>query len=134
MADRKRFSKQAALEVLDARAAKLARQFNFNRGNGTSQLEPKGREFDAHIERAVAYGQMRAYESFAEAICEGFEFERSAATTKQEEGQTLPGILCPKGGYCDYPRNPCMDGCKRPDASKQEDGGAGDPSGDGSQR
>jgi len=75
MPERKRFSKQTALDVLDARAAELARRFNFNRSNGTSQLEPKGREFDAHIHRAVAYGQMRAYESFAEAICEGFMFD-----------------------------------------------------------
>jgi hypothetical protein len=93
MAERKRFSKQAALAALDARAAELARRFKFDRGNGTSQLEPKGREFDAHIERAVAYGQMRAYESFAEAICEGFSFKSNAgvpASGQQTFSQQVP--------------------------------------------
>lgn len=90
MAERKRFSKQAALDALDARAAELARRFKFDRGNGTSQLEPKGREFDKQIERAVAYGQMRAYESFAEAICNGLAFDRALGVPGTDQPKDAP--------------------------------------------
>ena len=71
----KRFSKAAALEVLDKRASRIATEQKFDRSNGTSQLQPKGRELDAMIERAVEYGRMRAFEQFAESICEGFRFD-----------------------------------------------------------
>lgn len=67
----RRFSKALALQVLDTEAAKIAAEQKFNRSNGTSQLRPKGREFDEHIARAVEYGRMRAFEQFAEWIDEG---------------------------------------------------------------
>ena len=60
MADAIRFNKATLLRLLDGRAARIAREQSFDRSNGTSQLEPKGREFDARIERAVQYGRMRA--------------------------------------------------------------------------
>lgn len=72
----RRFSKAVALEVLDARAARIAKREDFNRSNGTSQLNPKDRMSDEDVRRAVEYGRMRAYEEFAEAICENFQFDR----------------------------------------------------------
>jgi hypothetical protein len=75
--ERKRFSKSLALEMLDKRASRIAAEQKFDRSNGTSQLRPKGREFDAMIERAVEYGRMKAFEQFAEAICEGFGFDEA---------------------------------------------------------
>lgn len=76
----RRFSKAEALRVLDTRAAQIAAEQKFNRSNGTSQLNPKDRMFDADIDRAVAYGMMRAYEKFAEAIEEGFNFDQPEIT------------------------------------------------------
>jgi hypothetical protein len=75
VADRIRFSKSAALEVLDTRATRIAQREGFDRGNGTSQLDPKDRMFDEEVRRAVEYGRMRAFEEFACAIEEGFQFE-----------------------------------------------------------
>lgn len=73
---KKRFSKALALQVLGMRAARIAKKEKFDRSNGTSQLHPKDRMSDAEVERAVEYGRMRAFEQFAEAIEEGFSFER----------------------------------------------------------
>lgn len=70
-----RFSKATLLKMLDGRAARIAKEQEFNRSNGTSQLHPKGREFDAHIRRAVEYGRMRAMEEIARSVCEGFRFD-----------------------------------------------------------
>lgn len=72
---RMRFSKAACLQALDLRAGKIARDEKFDRGNGTSQLNPKDRMFDEDIRRAVEYGRMRAFEQFACAVEEGFAFE-----------------------------------------------------------
>lgn len=75
--ERKRFSKAIALQVLDARAGRIAREQRFDRSNGTSQLCPRGATESevARIERAVQYGQMRAFEEFACSIEEGFRFD-----------------------------------------------------------
>lgn len=70
MSEPRRFSKALALEVLDAKAAAIAKRENFDRGNGTSQLNPND------LSRAVEYGRMRAFEDFACAIEEGFRFEQ----------------------------------------------------------
>ena len=70
-----RFSKTAALAALDRRAARIANQEKFDRSNGTSQLNPKGRMADEDVRRAVEYGRMRAFEEFACAIEEGFRFD-----------------------------------------------------------
>lgn len=80
MSDQKpvRFSKARALQVLDARSARIAEREKFDRSNGTSQLNPKDRAFDEHIRRAVEYGRMRAFEEFAEAIEENFQFDKQA--------------------------------------------------------
>lgn len=71
-----RFSKARALAVLDKRAAEIAAAHRFDRSNGYAQLSPNK---DAHIQslilRAVEYGRMRAYEDFACAIEENFQFE-----------------------------------------------------------
>jgi len=74
----KRFSKSLALAVLDARAADIAKAEEFDRGNGTSQLNPKDRMADEDVRRAVEYGRMRAFEQFACAIEEGFLFDDAA--------------------------------------------------------
>jgi hypothetical protein len=79
---RPRFSKALALQVLDAKVAAIAKREGFDRGNGTAQLSPKDRAFDADIARAVEYGRMRAFEQFAESIEEGFIFE-AVATGEQ---------------------------------------------------
>jgi hypothetical protein len=71
----RRFSKQLALEVLDARSAAIAKREGFDRSNGTSQLNPKNRMADEDVRRAVEYGRMRAFEDFACAIEEGFHFD-----------------------------------------------------------
>ena len=70
----KRFSKSFALDALDARAARIAKEQRFDRSNGTSQLAPRGTsEADcARIERAVQYGRMRAFEEFGLSIQDGF--------------------------------------------------------------
>jgi hypothetical protein len=78
----KRFSKMRALEVLDARAAAIAKRQNFDVRNGTSQLNPKDRMSDEDVRRAVEYGRMRAFEEFARAIEEGFRYD----TASPEEG------------------------------------------------
>lgn len=70
----RRFSKGLALQVLDTYAAKIAAAQKFDRGNGTSQLDPRDRMSDAQVARAVEYGRMRAFEQFAEWIEEGFAF------------------------------------------------------------
>lgn len=75
MAERVRFSKSAALEVLSYRATRIAQREGFNRSNGTSQLNPKDRMSDEDVRRAVEYGRMRAFEEFACAIEEGFQVE-----------------------------------------------------------
>lgn len=75
--ERKRFSKAMALQVLDARCARIAKEQRFDRSNGTSQLCPRDTPEPevARIQRAVEYGRMRAFEEFANAIEEGFAFE-----------------------------------------------------------
>ena len=75
MADAIRFSKATLLRLLDGRAARIAREQSFIRSTGTSQLKLKEREFDAHIQRAVEYGRMKAMEEIAESVCEGFRFD-----------------------------------------------------------
>lgn len=72
-----RFSKSAALAVLDARAEKIAFEQKFDRQRGTAQLEPLLTDPVTLelIGRSVEYGRMRAFEQFAEAIEEGFRFE-----------------------------------------------------------
>ena len=75
MADAIRFNKATLLKLLDGRAARIAREQSFDRSNGTAQLEPTEREFDARIQRAVQYGRLRAMEEIAESICEGFRFD-----------------------------------------------------------
>ena len=73
---KKRFSKEAALEVLDRRAARIRQEQKFDRCHGTSQLGPmQPKEIEDIIKRAVEYGRMRAFEQFAEAIREGFSLE-----------------------------------------------------------
>lgn len=73
----KRFSKALALEVLDKRAERIAKEQRFDRSNGTSQLTPRNATEPecSRIARAVEYGRMKAFEQFAEAICEGFRFD-----------------------------------------------------------
>lgn len=73
---KQRFSKQAALEQLDKWAGKIAREQNFDRNNGTSQLGPLlTPDGEAMLDRAVQYGKMRALERFAEMVEEGFIFD-----------------------------------------------------------
>ena len=75
-----RFTKKRTLEVLDARASKIASEQAFDRSGGTRQLY--GLKFDdvllAQIDRAVAYGRMRAFEDFACAVEENHRFEAPA--------------------------------------------------------
>ena len=74
--ERKRFSKASVLEVLDKRAARICSEQKFDRSNGTSQLgKILDNEGEAMLSRAVEYGRMRAFEQFAEAVCEGFMFD-----------------------------------------------------------
>lgn len=69
-----RFSKKATLAALDKRAADIAQRFGIDRSNGIAQLsEDRGDETQKLIDRAVAYGKMRAYEQFAETIEEGLD-------------------------------------------------------------
>ena len=73
----KRFSKALALDVLEKRAVRIAKENDFNRRNGTAQLEKRGAT-EAELRatnRAVEYGRMRAFEQFAEDICAGCRFE-----------------------------------------------------------
>ena len=76
-----RFSKAAALAVLDARATRIAKAEHYDRGQGTAQLrtprqsDAEREKEDALIDRAVEYGRMRAYEDFACAIEEQFRHE-----------------------------------------------------------
>lgn len=75
-----RFSKARALAVLDARAARIAEQENFNRSWGTAQLRAAN-STEAEIlrlDRAVEYGRMRAFEEFACSIEENFRFDVEA--------------------------------------------------------
>ena len=76
MAERTRFNKTTMLKLLDGRAARIAREQSFDRHNDTSQLHPKGREFDEQIKRAVEYGRMRAMEEIACSVCDGFQFDQ----------------------------------------------------------
>jgi hypothetical protein len=77
-----RFSRAIALSVLSYRANRIANDQRFNLGNGTAQLVPRGPisgdELEAVVSRAVEYGRMRAFEQFAEAIEDGFQFEVGA--------------------------------------------------------
>ncbi len=75
--EKARFSKARALEVLDSRATRIAKEQRFDRSNGTAQLSPRfASEAEcSRIARAVEYGRMRAFEQFAEAIEEGFRHE-----------------------------------------------------------
>ena len=77
MMEAKMFSKALALEVLDKRAERIAVEQRFDRSSGTSQLAPRGATEPecSRIARAVEYGRMKAFEQFAEAICEGFMFD-----------------------------------------------------------
>ena len=71
----KRFSKAAVLDALDKRSAAIANAQQFDRSNGTSQLGALlNSDGEDILARAVEYGRMRAFEQFAEAICEGFDF------------------------------------------------------------
>jgi hypothetical protein len=72
--ERQRFSKGKTLDVLGKHAARIAAEQRFDRSNGTSQLTPRGATEPecSRIARAVEYGRMRAFEQFAEWICEGF--------------------------------------------------------------
>ena len=86
---RKRFSKELALRVLDARSERIATEQRFDRSGGTSQLvrrDATQRE-QIDIQRAVEYGRMRAYEEFAEAIEEGFQFEPDASADQAMNGK-----------------------------------------------
>ena len=73
----KRFSKALALDVLDKRSARIAKENRFDRSDGASQLMPRGLSEPecSRIARAVEYGRMKALEQFAEAIEEGFIFD-----------------------------------------------------------
>lgn len=72
-----RFSKAAALAVLDAKSKAIAARERFDRSNGTAQLSPRCTTEPecSRIARAVEYGRMRAFEEFACSIAEGFQFE-----------------------------------------------------------
>lgn len=74
MGDKRRFSKALALQALDMRSSRIARTEGFDRSGGTRQLDTSGKH-DELVRRAVEYGRMRAFEQFACAIEEGFEFE-----------------------------------------------------------
>jgi hypothetical protein len=88
MNGKKRFSKAAVLEALDARSARIAREQGFNRSNGTSQLGPiLHKDGEAMLARAVAYGRMRAFEDFACAIEEGFAFDAAPTAGTPKEPQ-----------------------------------------------
>lgn len=76
MGDTTRFSKATLLQLLDGRAARIAKDCSFDRGNGTAQLHPKGREFDDHVNRSVQYGRMRAMEEIARSVRQGFRFDQ----------------------------------------------------------
>jgi hypothetical protein len=78
-----RFSKAAALRVLDQRASAIASGNKFNRSHGTAQLtRSRDTATLALIDLAVEYGRMRAYEEFACAIEEGFRFDLPAEGAK----------------------------------------------------
>lgn len=69
-----RFTKSEAIAQLWARSDAKQVQGGFDRSNGTSQLCPRDADeaFVAAIERAVAYGEMRAYEAAATDIESGY--------------------------------------------------------------
>jgi hypothetical protein len=73
--ERQRFSKAAALAVLDQRSSSIAARENFSRSHGTRQMNPNGNN-DELVRRAVEYGRMRAFEEFACSIEEGFQFDQ----------------------------------------------------------
>lgn len=74
---RTRFSKGKALEVLHNRAARIAKEQNFDRGTGAYQLSipVKTEEEYSRRNRAIEYGRMKAFEQFAHAIEEGFPLD-----------------------------------------------------------
>ena len=75
---KKRFSKATVLEELDKRVSLLVAEHKFDKNNGTSQLgKILDKEGEAMLARAVEYGRMRAYEDFANAVCEGFKFDEA---------------------------------------------------------
>ena len=79
----RRFSKGSALQVLDLRASRIATSHGFDRSHGTAQLTKRSDPAtEALIRRAVEYGRMRAYEEFACAIEEGFQFDFPAEGAK----------------------------------------------------
>ncbi len=82
---KQRFSKARALAVLDHYSAEIATMEKFNRSNGTSQLAKRGVFADEEIRRAVEYGRMRAFETFAEWIEEGFRFCQPALDQPKEK-------------------------------------------------
>lgn len=74
--ERQRFSKGLVLRALRKRAAVIASEKKFDRGNGTAQLS---RRWDSATEqlilRAVEYGRMKAFEQIATEIDEGHLYE-----------------------------------------------------------
>lgn len=83
MTEGKRFSKTITLSVLRARVARIAKNEEFDRKNGTSQLRVNGIDLktqDELIRRAVEYGRMMAFQEFHEAIEDGFQFEPNASS------------------------------------------------------
>lgn len=69
-----RFTKSEAIAQLWARSDAKQAHGALDRSNGTSQLYPRGADeaFVAAIQRAVAYGEMRAYEAAATDIESGY--------------------------------------------------------------
>jgi hypothetical protein len=68
-----RFTKSAAIAEIQASADAIQAKEKFDRNNGTSQLLPKGADtrMQIIINRAVAYGRMRACEQIANDIESG---------------------------------------------------------------
>lgn len=68
-----RFTKAAAIAEIRARAEGHQEVHAFNLDNGTAQLCPRGadQKMKALIERAVAYGKLRALESVADDLESG---------------------------------------------------------------
>ena len=68
-----RFTKAAAIADIRARAEAQKEAHAFNLNHGTAQLWPRGADekIKALIERAVAYGKVRALEGVAEDIESG---------------------------------------------------------------
>lgn len=87
MSATRRFSADMALAALDAMVDHIAQTEGFDRNNGTSQLKPKTRMSDEDVDRAVAYGRMRAFEQFAAAILEK-RVDRLAPHPSKSKGDT----------------------------------------------